>query len=513
MNLFSIFAPLIQNRLHFPLATSSQTPLSLSASSPANDLRTYSRAYQKNEIVFSVIEMLASSAGEPHMIGRRLRRNRTEIRNEEKRLLACGLPYSEIKARMIEARFFEEVTNHPLIKLLDNPNPWLSRDELWGTIVMDRALAGNAYLLKARFDKGPLKGAVAELWRLRPDRVKIIPHPVKFIAGYEYSLGQNEKILIPPEDIIHFKTRHPLDDYYGMPPLMVVAGRVDIDEYMKSFLRQFFERGGTGPGSILTVRQSLKPEQKDEIRERFRRQFGPQGGFHELMVLDQAETTYQQLGLDRGLRDALPKELDAMTEARIAMVFGIPGSVLGLLIGYETSSNANKIQDMQGFWDLTMAPLLSGLADKINRQLLPDFGRIDEVVFDLSDIRSLQEDVDKLHERARENFKVGGWSFEEFREATGMDPNPKEGIFLVPHLSIPTKIDQLGEVPLPPAGERAGEQDVSQIPERVPEARDMLSPVIVAEVRCPQCDRWLGRNMNVGATVMCPTHKHVEVGV
>jgi len=461
-----------------------------------------SRAYMGNEIVFSAIEMLATSAAEPHIIGRKWQRNSPQIRNEEQRLLACGLSHRAVKERLIEAGFVKDLPGHPLIQLLANPNPWMSRGQLWGTVVMDRALAGNAYMLKARVQGGLLKGAPAELWRLRPDRVRIIPDAVKFIGGYEYNTGK-DKIVFPPEDVIHFKTRHPLNDYYGMPPLMAVAGRIDIDDYMKNFLRGFFEQGGTGPGSILSVKSKLSPEAKEEIKTRFHAQFGSAGRAHELMILDNAESTYQQMGLNRGLRDALPKELDAMQEARIAMVFGIPGSILGLLIGYESSSYANKRQDWQVFWDLTMTPLLSDLDDALNLQLVPDYGGIDEVLFDLSDIRALQEDVDKVHERHRANVGAGIESWEEGREAIGLDPKPKEGIFFVPPNVTPTELDALGEEPepapvvVPP----------TQIPERTETQPDML-----AEVHCPKCGRWIGRNMNVGATAYCPKDKEVLVG-
>ena len=36
-------------------------------------------------------------------------------------------------------------------------------------------------------------------------------------------------------------------------------------------------------------------------------------------------------------------------------------------------------------------------------------------------------------------------------------------------------------------------------------------PAIVAEARCPQCGRWVGRNVNVGAEVYCPQHKAVTI--
>jgi len=458
----------------------------------------YSRAYMRNEIVFAAIEMLATSAGEPHIVGRRWRREspmfqnsvgaevRATIKAEEHRLIHRGVPLRDVYARMVENGFYLDLPNHALIRLLNNPNPFMSRGQMWGTIVMDRALAGNAYLLKARVQDGPLKGAVAELWRLRPDRVRIIPDPKNFIAGYEY--GGAAGVTYPPKDIIHFKTRHPLSDYYGMPPLMAIAGRVDIDEYMRNFLQSFFERGGTGPGSILSVKQKVSQEAKDEIRERFRRQFGGAGGYHEMMILDQAESTYQQMGLNRGLRDALPKEIDAVQEARIAMVFGIPGSILGLLIGYESSSYANKRQDWQVFWDLTMTPLLSDLDDVLNLRLRPDFGGIDDLLFDLSDIRALQEDVDKIHERHRKNVAGGLESWEEGREAIGFDPNPTDGTFMVPANMMILKAGAFEAPPPPPIQ---------------PPALPPGPAALVEEVRCTKCGRKVGEGVNVGASLTC----------
>jgi phage portal protein BeeE/DNA-directed RNA polymerase subunit RPC12/RpoP len=231
----------------------------------------------------------------------------------------------------------------------------------------------------------------------------------------------------------------------------------------------------------------MTAETKEEIRTRHRRQYGP-GNYLDLMILDNAETTYTQMGLNRGLRDALPKEIDAVQEARIAMVFGIPGSILGLLIGYESSSYANKRQDWQVFWDLTMTPLLSDLDDVLNLRLVPDFGAIDEVLFDLSDIRALQEDVDKIHERHRKNVAGGLESWQEGREAIGFDPNPADGTFLVPANYMILKAGAFEAPPPPPAP---------------PPALPPGPAALVEEVRCTKCGRKVGEGVNVGASLTC----------
>lgn len=494
-----------------------------------NDYGRNARAYSGNEIVFAAVEMLATSAGEPHIIGRKWRREsprigrttapaqadiRTSIRAEEERMRSRGLSIRAVKEHMISNGFFKELPAHPLVTLLREPNPWMSRGQLWGTVVMDQCLAGNSYLLKSRFQEGPLKGKVGELWRLRPDRVRIIPSKTDFIEGYEYGVGgrQEDKIIFPAKDIIHFKTRNPLDDYYGMPPLMPASGRVAIDEYMQIFLRGFYERGGTGPGAILTVDKKLTGPQKDEIRKRKDQVYSGPGGATEWMILDNAQTTFQHLGLDRGLRDALPQEIDALSETRIAMVFGIPGSILGLRIGYESSSYANKRQDWQVLWDLKMVPMLSDFDDVLNLQLVPEFGDIDEVLFDLSDIRALQEDVDKVQDRIRANVGAGLMAWEDGLEELGQDPNAVGSkTFFIPMGVNPTPGALVPQVALPGAPEDDPDEDEDQEeaePAPAPEAR----LEIVAEVHCPECGRWLGRNMNIGATAFCPNDKEIIVG-
>ena len=401
---------------------------------------TFARAYSNNEIVYAAVELLATSAAEPHIIGRRWRRNRPTVQQARRAMLARGVPHRMVEPLLVENGFMEDLFEHPLVRLLNHPNPVTSRFHLWSTVIMDRYLAGNAYVLKARTDFGN----VAELWRLRPDRVRILTDVSGQLTGYEYRVGNNS-VTIPADDVVHWRTRNPLDDHYGMPPLMAVAGRIDIDNYMRGFLKTFFERGGTGPGAILTVSGKLPDEAKDSIRDKFKRMYGGPKGWHEVLILDNTESTYSQMGLDRGLRDALPKEIDNTNEARIAMAFGIPGSILGLLIGYESSSYANKKQDWQVLWDVTLAPLYSDLDDVLNLALVPEFGGIDEVLFDLTQVKALQEDEDKLQDRARKNFQAGGWTLQEFRAMTGVPAEPEDGTLFVPGNMVPRPAEAVEE--------------------------------------------------------------------
>ncbi|MGE0227771.1 MAG: phage portal protein [Dehalococcoidia bacterium] len=416
------------------------------------------RAYSGNEIVSSGLDLLSKSAGEPQIIGRRWRRNRAQIRAEMRRLNAFGIKNRAgarvADAFMVRNGFWEEVDGHPLVRLLNQPNPYRSRAQFWSEACLDRYLAGNVYILKARYTDGPLDGAVGELWRLRPDRVDPVPGDMEagepFIKGYEYRIDVRTVRTIPVEDIIHIRANDPLDPYRGLSPVASILERVNIDSYMRTFLATFYARGGAGVGAVMNVKGKLSQELKDDIRTRFRRMFS--GGQYDILVANAEEMTYTPLGLDRGLRDALPKEIDAVSEARIAMKLGIPGSILGLLIGYESSSYANKRQDWQVFWDITMTPLLSDFDDVLNLALTPEFGGIDEVAFDLSDIRALQEDSEAMKESARKDWQVGLAGFHESRTAIGLPPDPDgDELFARPRASDYVTTARLAEEQRPPS--------------------------------------------------------------
>lgn len=421
-----VSVPAVLDRIGEALQFRAQAPLSgVSSFIPgygqAGSTASYAsavRAYTGNEIITAALNLLANSAAEPHIIGRRQ-----------------------------SAGKMEPVAKHPLVDILNNPNPFTSRGQFWRQMVMDRYLAGNAYAIKARRGDGLLNGAVAELYRLRPDRVKPIPGDMtkgeEFVKAYEYIIDRDNVRTIPARDVLHFKNPNPLDPYCGISVLAPLLERVDIDRAMRRFLNTFYQRGGAGVGAMLNVKGGrMDQQQKDDLRQRFRRMFS--GGQYDVLVTTAEDAQYTPFSMNRGLRDALPKEIDAVNEARIAMVFGIPGSILGLLIGYESSSYANKRQDWQVFWDLTMTPLLSDFDDVLNLSLTPEFGGIDDVAFDLSDIRALQEDVDLLHDRARKNANARIWTVEEAREVTGKGDMSEDEHFQLPDGSL-IKVSELDD--------------------------------------------------------------------
>ncbi len=376
---------------------------------------TFARdGYMNNPLVYACIKELMSSAAEPRMQTR-------------------SSPTAEWKHA------------GPIIELLERPNPWQDRYAFWQTVIMHRSIAGNAYALKVRSGSG----RVVELGLLRPDRIRIVPGG-SFISHYEYHVGDGQIYDIPVEDIVHYKEPHPLSDFYGMPPMMAISGQIDVDTFMTNFVKSAFETGGM-PGAVLSVKQKVSNEDKEAIRNRFRNTYGGPGGWHELLILDNAEASYTPMTMSLGTRGLVVPELDEIMEARIPMVFGVPQSLIGTRTSYQNGGYANKRAEAQDFWRGTLIPLYKDLAGTTSIGLSPDFFGSYEVAFDLDDVWALREDMDAVAMRWSNLAGKGVASVQEARAKVGLPAQwDADAVFLQPSSSVPTLGDDYEE-PEPPA--------------------------------------------------------------
>ncbi len=352
-------------------------------------VRAGREGYGGCEIVYACIEELATSAAEPRMA-----------------------------AYTGKGKNREQIEEHPILDLLERPNPFMDRYTFWAAVILYLSIAGNAYIEKVRSKAD----GVVQLWLLRPDRVRVIPDRDRFVAGYHYELG-DIKHDFDARDIIHIKYRHPVDDYYGLPPLAVIAPRVDTDTWMRSFARSFFLNAGV-PSGLLTVERTVGAAERELMKQRFRGDTGGPGGWHSTLVLDNTAANYTPMGLPIGARGLAMPELDEISEARLAMVFGVPLELIGARLSMRGQRSAAR-EARAGFWDETLCPLYAMLAAPLNTGLVPEFADIDSVEFDLSTVKALEEDTDAKHKRLRDDMLSGGITREEFRKGIGLDEEPK----------------------------------------------------------------------------------------
>ncbi len=232
----------------------------------------------------------------------------------------------------------------------------------------------------------------AELWCLRPDRVRIKPDRKRYIAGYVYEVG-GRHVGYETRDMVHIKYLSPADDYYGMGPLRAAMHAIVLEYYGTTYNRAMLRHHGM-PAAVLKTKEQFVPrEEQERIRRDWQRLHGGPQKAGKIAILT-SDLELKSVGLS-------PDELQwvqtrKMTREEIAAVFGVPPIMMGL---YEGVNYATAQQQEKMFWSATVKPTLEKIAATINERLAPQFDPGLRVRFDLSGVEPLQGDKQKETER------------------------------------------------------------------------------------------------------------------
>ncbi len=215
--------------------------------------------------------------------------------------------------------------------------------------------------------------------------------------------------------MIHDKLIDPLDDYYGLSPIEVAAGTVDLDNDAIGYLRAFFNNSAT-PMGIVKVTSILTRQQRHEIREAWEEQYQGSSRWHSVGVLDR-DADYQSVGFP--LKDLSLEHVFSESEARICGAFGVPPILIGAKLGLDRSTFANYAEARRSFWIETLKPIYRRVSDRLTFSLAPEFGSDLEIGFDFSGVGALQEDKESIRKTAILGWKGGLLTRNEGRVVMG----------------------------------------------------------------------------------------------
>lgn len=322
----------------------------------------------------------------------------------------------------------EQLADHPLRRLIRQPNPFMDEYDLWYSVVVYQKLAGGAYFEKER-DRA---GRVVRLWPLRPDWVKPVRSNSAFIAGYEFGVPGRDKVTLAASDVLDFKLFDPLNLYRGFPPAAVASRVGDVDNATTDYLKLFMEKGGMPPG-LLKTKQKLVDADVANIRRRWGERYGGIEHWLSPAVLDQ-DAEYQQTGLS--FKDMGFEMLDARAEARICMVLDVPPILVGAKVGLDRATYSNYAEARQAWWEDSLTPLYRNFESVIAGDLGREFGDDLHIEFDLSAVPAFREQTDALYTRANEGVSRGYLTVNEARRLIGLEEAPAGDVFLRPNSAI-----------------------------------------------------------------------------
>lgn len=295
----------------------------------------------------------------------------------------------------------ELVENHPINKILHRPNPSSGFSFFMQEAQAFLSLAGNSFLHRIAPTGGPNKGLPQELHVLRPDRIKILKAN-GIVVGYEYTTTDNVKHIfeIDPitqqSDLLQIKNFHPLNDYWGASPIEPSAREIDTSNAGTQWNKSLLDNEAR-PGMIITTKVPLDREQRDFIKEQFKRDYAGPRNSGESLLLDGEGMKVEKYGFS-------PNDLDFIEGGRelarrICMAWGVPPQLLGIK---GDSTFANFEQARLAFWEETIFYFLKLWKTEFNNWI---FTEDDSFFLDfvLEDIPALAPKRNLLWERAEKS--------------------------------------------------------------------------------------------------------------
>ncbi len=300
---------------------------------------------------------------------------------------------------------------HPLLRLLRAPNPRQAGPCFMEALIGHLLISGDAYVEAVKVDD-----TVAELYALRPDRMRVVPGPEGWPQAYDYVVGGNtvrfrqDEEGVPP--ILHLSLFHPLNDHYGLAPLEAAASSLDILNAASSWHKALLDNSARPSGALVYAPASgatLSREQYERLKEELEQNFQGAANAGRPLLLEG--------GLDWRAMSLSPRDMDFL-EARnaaardVALAFGVPPILLGIP---GDATYANYQEANRAFWRHCVLPLLSRLTQSFSHWLAPAFGNA-ELRFDADAIPALDSDREALWRRVNEASFL---TDDEKREAVG----------------------------------------------------------------------------------------------
>ena len=361
----------------------------------------------------------------------------------------------------------QEVEEHEILKLLENPNPTQGKVEFLVSVISYLLISGNSYILRS----GPENREPTELYPLRPDRIRIEPSTRSIPSAYNYVVGgqtQNRYEIdqaTGDSQVKQIKLFNPSDDYYGLSPIQTAS--IDIDSYNLANKHNvnLLSNGARPSGAVIFNPKDdsggsmqLSDVQRNQLVNDINQRFSGVNNAGKPMLLE-GDFDWKEMGLS-------PKEMDFlefknMSAKDIALIFGVPSQLIGIK---DTQTYSNFSEAKLALYNETIIPLLDRLQSDLNEWLTPQFGSDLYLKFDYDSIPAIAEQRKRVFESVIGGVQNGILTRNEARHQLGFDSISGADELLVPSNLMPLSFaEQTDEDVKPPEVVQEREEEAIQI--------------------------------------------------
>lgn len=312
----------------------------------------------------------------------------------------------------------KEITTGPVYKLFNFVNPMMSTAQLIEATASWALTRGESIWILSGRNPGTLTGVPVRIDVVEPLYMEHVLNKEKTEIVLWKFKKDGEEIPFLPTEIIHFKQWNAIDPWRGVNPLIAAEPELLSDVLINTSNNTLLKNNGV-PTGLLTSKESITAVQAQEIKDMWDKSHGGVNKKGKTAVLGSG-TEYKQLALTSSDMEYFKSK--QWNRGVILGRYGVPAIVAGYRDDSTPLSGSDTNEQMQFFWNQTLIPMLTFLESKLDTEFSKRFAPTIKIRFDISKIAELQDNLEELAKRVREDVKAGILTQNEGRVERGLEP-------------------------------------------------------------------------------------------
>ena len=307
----------------------------------------------------------------------------------------------------------EMITEHPVLELLEKPNPLMDGPTFWENIILDLMLptpktkGGQCFIIAESGKELPVnlkKGEIPmEFYPFSDEFFKpILAKEDNSLLGWEYNTGgaKNKKILYKPEELIRIHLVDPMNPLKGMAPIWPARQTLRSDIKSSKMNENYFDNNASLGGTLITDAE-LEGDTAKELKDSFEEAYAGQDNAGRIALLHSG-VRYEQFKQTH--QDMQFLDQKKFTREEVLAVYRVPKFILTV---YEDLNFATANAAERAFWTMTLLPLDWRILRGFNNQWLNflENGRY-QLASDFSKVVALQPDLTERLKQALDLWKM-----------------------------------------------------------------------------------------------------------
>lgn len=218
----------------------------------------------------------------------------------------------------------QEVSTHPFLELIYNPNPAISKFELFEGTQSFIEMTGESFWYFALGDQTKKPKAI---YMLRPDRMKVAVDDNGDIAGYALQKSGGETIPFDLNEILQFRMFNPHSPYRGMGTVEAGLAYIETEESATTFSKNAL-KNSAAPNGVLQLKGTVAKPAFEKFVQLWREKYEGAENAGKTAIIRDVDAEFTKVGL--GLSEIDMKALKDLTVDQVLMMFRVPRSIIGL---------------------------------------------------------------------------------------------------------------------------------------------------------------------------------------